>query len=380
MSQEYIVYEEGAGSSYVRSDRVEDLREVDVVVFDCDGVLLDIRESYSKTVARVTGIIVEALTGCTLPEDFFDGKLNYSYKRTGGFNNDWSLTYALVMRILAEMPERQLKELDCVARKSLGYDSPSERFGFLKRGMVASSISMDQLYEKLLGFAEGLGSDGVEGVDARLLGKVGLKVKEALYVPFRVGEGIIPTLFEETFSGTSLFQRNHGIPAEFTENERGLVEEERVVVMNSTLKRFSELLGGNRMGIASGSLVGTARHALGELIDLFSDEAQVWHDTVEEAQKARGSADLHKPNPYSLIRASEPFRPFKRALYVGDSMADRLMVANSGEPPYLFAGVYGCVHESDRARYDFLERGSDIVAPTVNDLPDILERIGVEVR
>jgi len=380
MSPEYIVYKGASGSSYVRSDRVGDLREVDVVVFDCDGVLLDVRESYSRTVARVTNIIVEALTGCTLPEDLFDGRLNYAYKRTGGFNNDWSLTYALVMRILAELPERQLKVLDGVARDSLGYGSPSERFGFLRRKMVASSVSVDQLHEKLLGFAEGLGSDGVEGVDTRLLGKVGLNVREALYVPFRVGEGLIPTLFEETFSGASLFQRNHGIPAKFTEDDRGLVEEERVVVTAGTLERFSELLGGNRMGIASGSLVGTARHALGELIDLFSDEAQVWHDTVEEAQRAVGSADLHKPHPYSLLMASEPFRPFKRALYVGDSMADRLMVANAGEPPYLFAGVYGCVHDSGRARDDFLERGSDIVAPTVNELPEILERIGVEAR
>ena len=380
MSPEYIVYKGASGSSYVRSDRVGDLREVDVVVLDCDGVLLDVRESYSRTVARVTGIIVDALTGCTLPEGLLDGRLNYAYKRTGRFNNDWSLTYALVIRILSELPEWQLKELDGVARESLAYDSPSERFSFLRRKIVASSVPVDQLYEKLLGFAEGLGSDGVEGVDARLLGKVGLNVREALYVPFRVGEGVIPTLFEETFSGASLFQRNHGIPAEFTEDDRGLVEKESVVVTAGTLERFSELLGGNRMGIASGSLVGTARHALGELIELFSEQAQVWHDTVEEAQRAGGSVDLHKPHPYSLLRASEPFQPFERALYLGDSMADKLMVANAGEPPYLFAGVYGCVHDSERARDDFLERGSDIVAPTVNDLPSILERIGVEAR
>lgn len=380
MNSEYITYEGTAGNAYVRSDRIGDLREIDVVVFDCDGVLLDVRESYSRTVARVTGVIVEALTGCTLPEGLFDGRLNYAYKRTGGFNNDWSLTYALVMRILAELPEGQLKELDGIARESLKCGNPSERLDFLKRNRVTSSIPVDKLYEKLLVFAEGLGSDGVEGVDTKLLGKVGLNIREALYVPFKVGEGIIPTLFEETFSGATLFQRNHGIKAEFTDDDWGLIEEERVVVTAITLERFSELLGGNRMGIASGSLFGTARHALGELIDLFSDEAQVWHDTVEEAQRVRGSVDLHKPNPYSLLRASEPFRPFKKVLYVGDSMADRLMVVNAGEPTYMFAAVYGCVHDSEKARDDFLERGSDIVAPTVNDLPGILERIGVEAR
>ena len=55
-------------------------------------------------------------------------------------------------------------------------------------------------------------------------------------------------------------------------------------------------------------------------------------------------------------------------------MADRLMVRNAGEPRFLFAGVHGRVHDPDAAKEDFMWSGSDIVTPTVNNLPEILER------
>jgi phosphoglycolate phosphatase-like HAD superfamily hydrolase len=79
------------------------------------------------------------------------------------------------------------------------------------------------------------------------------------------------------------------------------------------------------------------------------------------------------------LKASEPFQPYKKVLYVGDSMADRLMTQDAGEPKFLFAGIYGNVHSSDKAKDDFLKQESDIVAPTVNDLPNVIERIRGEL-
>jgi phosphoglycolate phosphatase-like HAD superfamily hydrolase len=129
------------------------------------------------------------------------------------------------------------------------------------------------------------------------------------------------------------------------------------------------------MGVASSSLVSTAMHVLGDSISRIREDARVWHETVDEAQAEKGVTGLHKPHPFPLLRASEPFKPYDRVLYVGDTMADRLMVGNAGEPRFLFAGVIGNVHGPDAAREDFLSSGSDIVAPTVNDLPEILESL-----
>jgi hypothetical protein len=52
-------------------------------------------------------------------------------------------------------------------------------------------------------------------------------------------------------------------------------------------------------------------------------------------------------------------------------MADYLTVENAGEG-FLFSGVYLYVHSSEDAKNKFLELGSDIVTPTVNEIPLIL--------
>jgi len=106
MKPGYIESETALGETYyVRRDRLGDLAKVDVVVFDCDGVLLDVRESYSRAVARTTSSLVETMTVFSVPEELYDTGLNRAYKRTGGFNNDWALTYAFTMTTLAELPE-----------------------------------------------------------------------------------------------------------------------------------------------------------------------------------------------------------------------------------------------------------------------------------
>ena len=84
-----------------------------------------------------------------------------------------------------------------------------------------------------------------------------------------------------------------------------------------------------------------------------------------------GQEGLHKPNKFPLIKSAEPYRPFNKALYVGDTMADYLTAQNAGDD-FLFAGVYECVHQPEEAMNAFMDRGSDIVAPTVNDLPMII--------
>jgi phosphoglycolate phosphatase-like HAD superfamily hydrolase len=109
-------------------------------------------------------------------------------------------------------------------------------------------------------------------------------------------------------------------------------------------------------------------------MDHVPREAQVWHGDVDEAAKKTRVMGLHKPGPYSLLRACEPYRPFIRALYVGDTAADMAMARRAGEG-FLFAGVYGFTHSPEASMREFLESGCDVVAPTVNELPGILSRV-----
>ncbi len=373
MKPPYIESQTASGETYyVSQNRLGDLAKVDVVVFDCDGVLLDIRESYCRAVAKTTSALVETMTGFRVPEELYDPGLNRAYKRTGGFNNDWALTCSFIMRTLAELPEEDLERLRMVAGEALRSGTIYERLKHLRENPVEVEVPMETLYEGLTSFAEELDSTGWEAVDRLLLDRVGPEIRDVLGYPGGVGESLVATIFEEILSGEELFERNFGIKAIYGAEGPGLIENETVIIREDTIERLTGLLGGARMGIASSSLVATAMHVLGESISRIHEDARVWHETVDEAQAREGVAGLHKPHSFSLLRASEPFRPYDKVLYVGDTMADRLMVRNAGEPRFLFAGVNGNVHGPDEARDDFMSSGSDIVAPTVNDLPEIL--------
>ena len=370
MKPEYIVIQCNENKIYVRESVIPLLSEVDVIVFDCDGVLLDVQKQYRQAAAWTTCAIVKAFTGVTLPMALFDDGLNFAYKRTGGMNNDWDLTYALAMRVLASSPETC--EINRLARRSMGLDLP-QRLKYIGENSVEACIPVGGLRGELLSFAASLDDTGVEAVDGRLLPGMA-DVKRALGHPGGVGESIVSTMFEEVFGGAALFEEAFGIPARLTDAERGYVDEGRVEVVEQTIDRLEEIIGGSRFGVASGSPSNTARHLLGSILDRFKPEAQVWLEDVKEEENRLGRVDLGKPNPYSLTRSAEAYHPYKRALYVGDTVADMLMAERVGGR-YLFMGVYGCAASSEAAREAFMEAGCGIVAQSVNDLPAAL-RVG----
>jgi phosphoglycolate phosphatase-like HAD superfamily hydrolase len=369
----YIECGDAGGPAYVRGGSFGDLSRVDVVVFDCDGVLLDVRRSYIRAVAWTVGALVEAFTGTVVPEALLDPELSHAYKRTGGFNNDWCLAYALAMRIMAEIPSDATREVNRVADESTRFIDLRERLYYIRGNRPNARILLDGLRGRLMGFAGELDMTGCEAVDRLLCGSLE-PVRRALAWRGGVGECLVSTMFEEALLGRRLFEEQYGEPARFTDADEGFVEGGRVVVTEATFRGLSSVLGGPRLGVASGSMRGTALHLLGGLMDHVPREAQVWHGDVDEAAKKTGDAGLHKPGPYSLLRACEPYRPFSRALYVGDTAADRAMARRAGEG-FMFAGVYGLTHSPESSMREFLESGCDVVAPTVNELPGILSMV-----
>jgi len=366
----YIEYRLGSQSAYVRADKLSEIRRVDVIVFDCDGVLIDISESYVKAVAKTTRFLVETFTGTTLPESLFDGALNSAYKQRGGFNNDWTLAYALVMRIFAE--SHGAERINRLALESLRCPDIHGRYKYIKENRVDVRIDSAGLHGKLMDFSMVLDETGVESVDAKLLPELE-GVKRALSHPGGVGESMVSTMFEEFFLGATLFQETFQTPAKFNESPVGYVENEKVVIADKALDWLAALIGGPRFGIASGSLADTARHVLGDTLSRFNPSAQVWHDDIVAAERETEES-LHKPSPYSLLRASEPFRPYNWVLYVGDTIADKLMAENAGDG-FLFAGVFGCVAAKEETRSALLEAGSAMVLASVNQLPTVLRLV-----
>lgn len=368
----YTTIETTNGTIYIKKDKIAELEKIDTIVFDCDGVLIDVRNAYNVAIAATTRFVIESFTGTVIPETIFDSDLNHAFKSTGGFNNDWTHAYTIIMRILAELPEEILSELDKLAEESLILDLPKSRFDYIS-GKVMFDIPVNGLYEKLMDFASYLDSTGIDTVDRILLPKVGNNIKKALKFKGPVGESIISTLFEELFLGRSLFRESFGIDPTFVQLESGIVEADEVVIMPETLDELTFILDGTRFGIASGSLKNTAKHVLKGILEKFPGDSQYWYDIVDRDARILGLTDLHKPNPYSLFKASEQYNPVK-VLFVGDTMADYLTAENAGAD-FFFAGVYGCVHNREKVKISFIKLGCPIVTPTVNELPQVLRFI-----
>jgi phosphoglycolate phosphatase-like HAD superfamily hydrolase len=362
------------GPTYILKDHLKEIKKIDVIIFDCDGVLLDVRKSYKNAVSRTTSIIIEAFTGYKIPEKFFDERLYIAYKNTGGFNNDWTHTYAYIMKILSELPHNILIEINHNAKSSLQISDITQRLEYIKENQQKISLKIKPLYVALLNFASSLDSNGLESVDRQLLPILGVNVKKALNYKAPVGESIISTIFEEVFGGINLFEETFGIKAQFNQNKKGYVENQKIIINHETLKKLKRIIN-NRIGIASSSLSNTAHYALGEIINNFPKKSMIWYEDVEKVIKETGRINLHKPDSYSLLKASETFEPYNVVLYVGDTIADQLMVSNTKKTDnrFLFAGVYGFASLPEQVMVHFLSEECIIVTPSINELPLILE-------
>jgi HAD superfamily hydrolase (TIGR01548 family) len=66
-----------------------------MLVFDMDGVLVDVTESYRETIVKT----VEHFTGKTISRDSIQ-----DYKNQGGWNNDWLLSQKICRDLGVELP------------------------------------------------------------------------------------------------------------------------------------------------------------------------------------------------------------------------------------------------------------------------------------
>jgi len=62
MNDEYLWRKLGGEGAYLRRESLDNLRAVNAVIFDCDGVLIDIRESYNRANSQAVAFIMKATT------------------------------------------------------------------------------------------------------------------------------------------------------------------------------------------------------------------------------------------------------------------------------------------------------------------------------
>src|SRR5208283_3157823 len=232
---------------------------------------------------------------------------------TGGFNSDWDIAYALSLFSAVA--------LDGQAPKGSpgGGEDSTERLKLI----VSNFASKERL-------------TGWRSVDQYLLrsrfeSERVREMRKYLGYPGNPLTSRLAATFDQIYYGASLYRRVYGVAPQVG-YKRGLIDRERVIVLERSLNALSEMVGAKRMAMATGRPLVAVEHTLGRLLDYFERDASVYiGDGDIFPELAPKLSKFKKPSGESLVLARRKFSS-KVLLYVGDSAEDRLMVRNAGGP------------------------------------------------
>lgn len=394
MLEEYRRVDLEGGPAYIRLEGAESLREVSTVLFDCDGVLIDARDSYNRSIGRTVSYLAKELLKTSVPEEAVSEKVLYSFRKSGGFNNDWDTTYAVLLYLFTRLPDEvlgRLREVHSLFQREGASNEPYKRLLRARKTLGETrnaSASSESVETGLLKLAERADSRGLVSIEEALttdkFGEAWRGFATLASYPGAVGVSTVTTVFEEFFLGPDLFYKRYGVRPLFVANSRGLVSYEKPLVKEDTLTRLAEMLGGFRLGVVSGRSRVTAEFTLGRVFERFSGELNVFIEDDLAAALSRGDyeqvREMGKPSPYGLLKAEKGASKRGKILYVGDSKEDVIMVerANGVKDRFIAAGVYGAAHSPKDLVDMFVEGGVYLIAESVNDIHGLLKIVAGE--
>ncbi len=85
---------------YTNDSLITEISDVDGIIFDCDGVLVDVSNSYDLAIQRTSAYVLKEI-GEILKFDPITSKIIDGFKATGGFNDEVDLTYASIISLAA---------------------------------------------------------------------------------------------------------------------------------------------------------------------------------------------------------------------------------------------------------------------------------------
>ncbi|KAF6247912.1 phosphatase [Nitrosopumilus sp. b3] len=311
---------------YIDNSSIDVLNEIDAVIFDCDGVLIDITKSYDLAIIKTTKYILEtfAKINDTIDIDFqiIDG-----FKSTGGFNDEVDLTYAAIISL--------------VAAKKLQKDPSSFIFDVIKNSDSSGIESVEKYLESLTDISE---------------------IKNQLSYPGSHHENILYQNFDQIFYGPQLYQKLFGKPSKFT--FPGLIDQDDVILNDSLLEKLQNKFD-SKIAMVTGRGKESVRYSLKELLEKFNLKNSFF---LEDE-----SRELAKPNPKSLLDSIGGMNS-ACTLYVGDSMEDFIMAKKATDlgHPTIFCGIIG-TSKNPQDKLELFERnGAMLALDSINLLPKVL--------
>jgi len=324
-----------------------------LIIFDMDGVIMDVSGSYRDVVRQTTKLFFQpAQAWEKLPEPLFELSDLASVKQSGGLNNDWDLTCAVINLLYSLTARPAISE---------SQDPWTRWQKTLSRSDVTSIAeflgSTDQPLATLLRHNGRPQDDFISGLYA---GDVG-------------SGNIIKQIFQEIYLGYELFKSTYNLKPSFY-NSNGYILEEKVLIDRSVL----EVLGwDNILAIATGRPRAEAEYPLRhfDLKKYFNLIYTLDDCLLEEKRILAGKGEkvsLSKPNPFMLDAIAEGLKDkFSGYYYVGDMPDDMLAAANSC---FGFKSIGITVSAPDKLalKNELKRAGANYLVESFEDLKEII--------
>ena len=291
---------------------------LDVLIFDMDGVLIDVSKSYRKTIEKTIQIYLKICLGSNSGRDrlVLDKAISH-FKAAGGFNNDWDLTSGLLTYLLSASGFRP-------SSKRKTFSSIPETIACLRRASLGSTCTMPTSINShhLLSFLEKVkaAGGGLKGIHQAL---------QSTWDGWIYGSGdldrdnLVKRIFQEVYLGKK-FTSCYALEPLFYRG-KGYYLQEKMLIPMRILSALSKKL---QLGIASGRPRFEAELALRRfhLLPFFKSVVTLDECLEEEDRLFRSTGrrlKRTKPHPFPLRRAVQEIGiPRPQCGYVGDVVDD----------------------------------------------------------
>ncbi|THE65207.1 TIGR01548 family HAD-type hydrolase [Salinadaptatus halalkaliphilus] len=288
---------------------------VDAVVLDIDGVLVDVADSYRRAIVES----IERVYDRTIRKDDIQ-----QFKDAGGFNNDWELTNAAALYVLAA---------------GEGYD------------------------ESIDGFTDGIAANGggLEAAETVVRENIGARATQR--VTDRWDRDRLRDVFQQLYLGAELYRGLEGDEPDL--ETRGFIHDEPVLLETETR---DALLAGYDVGVVTGRPAAEAEIAL-ERVGLEDEIPPIHRFTMDDWEEG-------KPHPKALTTLADRFDA-ETVVFVGDTLDDVRTATNASEADpgreYHGVGVLtgGLTGEAGRRKYE--AEDATAVLESINAIPAWLE-------
>ncbi len=296
-----------------------------LIIFDMDGVLIDVSGSYREVVRRTVVHYLQWIIGAEqLNNEFISLSDIDGIKKDGGLNNDWDLSYAIINSILFHYfdPHNSSLAQEFSSLNALGDDKRIEE----EVCRVRKSFNAQKLLTEL-------GNSPVYKLYFEW------KTKSKAVSPFLINHGdvrtgnLIKRIFQELYLGERLFVEIYNEKPLFY-NGSGFIDREVLIPSISDLQTLTE---SNVLSIATGRPEVEAWYAIEHFGLSGFFKSVVTEDDIVAAEK-KEKMSLRKPHPYSIGLCIERcgFEKDGFIYYVGDMPDDMVASRRAGVIPIGF--------------------------------------------